>query len=121
MKVRIALTTVSKRSDAERLAEILLDKRAAACVTLVPGAHSFYMWKGKRRRETEILLFIKTTRAALPRLARLLREHHPYEVHELLAWTPAASNPPYARWLEEACRVPPPRRPTTRKRKGKNS
>ena len=102
--VYVALTTVSKRSDAKKLARLLLDAHAAACVNILPGAVSVYRWRGKRCEDSEFLLVIKTTKAALPRLKRVLGKHHPYEVHELVAWPVSEGNAAYLRWVSGECR-----------------
>ncbi|UCF81613.1 MAG: divalent-cation tolerance protein CutA [Acidobacteriota bacterium] len=102
--VYIAFTTVSKRSDARKLARLLLDARAAACVNILPGTVSVYCWRGKRCEDSEFLLIIKTTKAALPRLKRVLEKNHPYEVHELVAWPVSEGNAAYLRWVGEECR-----------------
>jgi periplasmic divalent cation tolerance protein len=101
-----AVTTVAKRRDAESLAGLLVKNSVAACVSVLPGTRSFYRWKGKFCREGEYLLFIKTSRRALPRLKKLLREHHPYELHELLAWEVKDGHEPYLNWVERECLGP---------------
>jgi len=43
----VITTTVSQREDAERLADLLLTERLAACVQILPIS-SRYVWRAKR-------------------------------------------------------------------------
>jgi periplasmic divalent cation tolerance protein len=60
---------------------------------------SIYRWQGAVEEADEILLVIKTTRAAWPALAVRLAGLHPYEVPEVLAVDPTAGAAPYLAWL----------------------
>ena len=102
--VYVAFTSVAKRNDAKKLALLLLETRTAACVNILSGATSIFSWRGKRCEDAELLLVIKTTKAALSRLKRVLTLHHPYEVHELVAWPVREGNVEYLRWVEAECR-----------------
>jgi periplasmic divalent cation tolerance protein len=100
--LRIALTTVGDRTAADRLARALVDERLAACVTIVTAAHSVYRWRGAVESADELLLIVKTTVAAWPRLVARLPALHPYELPELVALAPADASPAYAAWVRES-------------------
>jgi periplasmic divalent cation tolerance protein len=84
---------------ARRLARALVERRAAACVQVIPGARSVYRWKGRVEEAPESILLVKTTAARLPALLAAVRDLHPYEVPEALALPVAAGLPGYLRWL----------------------
>jgi periplasmic divalent cation tolerance protein len=96
----VVLTTCSSKSDAERLARALVDARLAACVNVVPGARSFYRWKGAIETAEEFLLLIKTSRDLFPALAAEVEKLHPYEVPELLALPVVAGSMNYMNWFQ---------------------
>jgi periplasmic divalent cation tolerance protein len=73
----------------------------AACANVVLGLRSIYRWKGKVLNDPEVLVIFKTRRAALARLERLVRKHHPYEVFELVALPIIAGYGPYLDWIVE--------------------
>ena len=50
-KAVIVFMTAPKRDEAERLAEILVNERLAACVQILPEITSFYHWQGKIERD----------------------------------------------------------------------
>jgi periplasmic divalent cation tolerance protein len=100
--VVVALSTVGKPEDADRIARALVERRLAACVNILPGAISVYSWKGAVETEAELLLVIKTRQDRLEELRRALVEMHPYEVPELVAMDVVAGHPPYLQWVGES-------------------
>ena len=98
----VALSTVGKPEDAERIARALVERGVAACVNIVPGVVSIYRWKGQVDKDAELLLVIKTTAARYPDLERELKALHPYEVPELLALPIEAGSAAYLAWLRES-------------------
>jgi len=64
MDVLLCLTTCPDAASGERIAEALVDEQLAACVNVLPGLRSTYRWQGAVERADELLLLIKTTRAA---------------------------------------------------------
>ena len=62
----VGLITTGSREEAERIAEALVHRRLAACVTLVPEVVSVYWWEGRVVRDREALLLVKTSRANSP-------------------------------------------------------
>lgn len=63
---------------ARRAANILLEKKLAACINLFP-VESHYLWQGKKEKVKEVMLSAKTTRELYPRLEKVVLKNHPYE------------------------------------------
>lgn len=84
-----------------RLAEALVDRRLAACASLVPGLTSVYRWQGERETATETLLLIKTRSDCYPQLQATLVALHPAELPEIIAVPIAAGLPAYLSWIEQ--------------------
>src|SRR5262245_3370016 len=57
-------STFPSVAEAERVGGSLVDQGLAACVNIVPDMVAIYRWEGKRQRESEAAMLIKT-RAAL--------------------------------------------------------
>ena len=98
MKIAILLTTVSKKSDATRLAAAALDAKAAACVQILPPMDSHYVWKGKREKSREFLVLAKTSTRKASALEKLWSRLHPYDCPELVTLSGRAAAA-YARWI----------------------
>jgi periplasmic divalent cation tolerance protein len=77
----------------------LVERRLAACVTIVGSACSIYRWQGKIEEEDEKLLLIKTERRLFEALRTTIRELHSYEVPEVLALPIDAGDADYLEWL----------------------
>jgi periplasmic divalent cation tolerance protein len=106
-EVRILLTSLDDEPAAALLARALVEERLAACVNVVPGAHSIYRWKGAVETARECLLVIKTTAAAAPRVAERLRALHPYELPEIVTLATDSADAAYARWVAESVDAEP--------------
>lgn len=95
----VVVMTAGNREEATRLAEMLVGAHLAACVQIMPEMESVYRWKGKIRREPEILMLAKTTRANFAELEREVRALHSYEAPEIIALPVTAVSAPYLEWL----------------------
>ena len=96
---RIALTTVAKKKDGERIAALLVKKRVVACVNLIGPITSFFTWKRKNCRESEFLLIMKTESKKIKDLERQLLQMHPYEVPEFVVIPIEQGSKSYLRWI----------------------
>lgn len=94
------LSSVAKKSDAQKIAKALVGERLAACVSILPELESHYVWKGKVCEEKEFLLLIKTLPRVYARLESRLKELHPYECPEIVALPASKVFDPYRRWME---------------------
>jgi periplasmic divalent cation tolerance protein len=98
----LVLSTVAGAEDAERIARALVERRLAACVSVVPGLVSLYRWRGAIERDAEHLLVIKTRRDRFDPLREAIVGLHPYEVPEVVALPIDAGHEPYLAWLDRA-------------------
>lgn len=98
----LVMTTVARESDATFIARSLVDRRLAACVSVLGGVVSTYRWKGTVSDDKEILLLIKTPSSRLEELKRELASIHPYEVPEIVAMDVTDVSEPYMNWLVES-------------------
>lgn len=86
---------------ADQLAQRAVSAGLAACVNLLPGVTSVYRWQGRICHDREVLLLIKTAETAYPALERLILQHHPYQVPEIIALPIARGYAGYLQWLHE--------------------
>jgi len=95
----MVLMTAANREEAARIAEMLVNRRLAACVQVLPEMQSFYHWQGQLQREPEVLLLAKTIRSRYLDLEREVRAVHSYETPEIIALEITAASKPYLDWL----------------------
>ena len=98
-KSYLVLSTIDSHQEAERIAQLLVEERLAACVNIVPKITSIYRWKGALERATEHLMIIKTAQDRLASLTQRIKELHPYEVPEVIALCIEDGNLTYLEWI----------------------
>jgi periplasmic divalent cation tolerance protein len=102
--ILLVFTNLPDRASAERIAQALVETRAAACVSILAGCTSVYRWQGRVENANEIPLLAKTTRDAYPALEWTIRTHHPYELPEIIAVPVSTGLPDYLRWVIQETR-----------------
>jgi periplasmic divalent cation tolerance protein len=100
----VVLVTVPNKRTARRLARAILEARLAACVNVVPGIESHYLWQAKIQSSFELMLVIKTTRKHLARLEQLVVDSHPYDTPEFVALPIIGGNRRYLEWIRSSCK-----------------
>jgi len=81
------------------IARHLVDAKLAACGNITAPVTSIYRWKGKVRRESEVLLFVKTRRSLVKACTKAIQALHPYEVPEIVGVPIVDGLPGYLRWV----------------------
>ena len=97
----VVLSTCPDTGTAADIARILLDDGLAACVNILPGVRSMYVWKGSVQSDAEVLMIIKTAAVNFDRLRETLVAAHPYELPEVVALEIADGHHPYLQWLAD--------------------
>lgn len=92
-------TTLDDSATADRLARTLVEARTAACAQVVGPIRSTYWWKGAVQTTEEWQLHLKTTAECYPRLEAAIREHHPYDVPEIIALPILTGDDHYLAWI----------------------
>ena len=95
----LILNTTDSMDLAQKIASTLVQAHEAACVNIVPGIRSVYVWEGKECNEQECLLLIKSTREKYEAVRARIRQLHSYEVPEIIAVPIDAGDPAYLDWL----------------------
>ena len=98
-KYVVALVTVPDRKTGRKLAKVILEGRAAACVNIVSSLESWYWWQGRVEQGKELLLLIKTTADRLATLEETVLKNHPYDTPEFVVLQIDSGNEKYLRWI----------------------
>lgn len=99
MSTLLVLTNLPDRAAAERLADLVIGQKLAACVNILAPCRSVYRWKGAVQHDEEHPLLIKTTAERYPALEQALRSGHPYELPEIIALPIERGLPAYLDWV----------------------
>jgi len=95
----VVMTTVPTVEDAEKLAELIVESRLAACVQILRQVTSVYFWEGKVQKEGEHLLLIKTLQDNYDDLEKLISVNHSYDTPEIVAIRVENVYEKYSTWI----------------------
>ena len=96
----IVITSLPTLEEAQTIARKLVENRLAACVQIQQGVKSIYRWDGKICEENEVLLSAKTSRVLWEEIRVFIQNNHPYDLPEIIAFTPADYEQQYGQWVE---------------------
>jgi periplasmic divalent cation tolerance protein len=98
-KLVLIYSTYASPAEAERIGEMLIDRGLAACVNIFPGMTSIYLWEGKRQRETETAMIIKTRAAAAGKVIAEVRAQHSYSNPALVVLPIVEGSSDFLHWI----------------------
>jgi len=99
----VVFITAASSEEAREIARLLVERRRAACVSILPKVESLFWWQEQLDSATESLLVAKTRASLLPDVVSIVKEVHSYEVPEVVAVPIVGGNPDYLRWMDITC------------------
>lgn len=93
-------TTAEKKETAEKIAEVVVERRLAGCVQILGPIKSIYWWKGKIENADEYLCILKSKKSLYPKLEKIIKDIHPYETPEIIGIPIIAGYDGYLKWLD---------------------
>lgn len=97
----VALTTCPVESS-RKIARLLVEQRACACVNIIPKLTSIYQWKDEIVEDSESLLLMKTESSHIETLWQAVKEVHPYEVPEYIVLPIKWGSQDYLDWISQS-------------------
>ena len=98
----VVFITVPSHQDAERIANELVDSKLAACVNIIQGVRSVFMWNGKKESVDECLLLVKTKENYFSRLKDKVKQLHSYDTPEIISIQISEGNQDYLDWIDKS-------------------
>jgi periplasmic divalent cation tolerance protein len=98
-KAVLVYATFPSLETAETEAVALVEAGLAACVNILPGLVSVYLWNGARHRDAEVAMIIKTRRSLAETVIGEVKSRHPYQNPALLVLPVQGGAPDYLAWL----------------------
>lgn len=98
-KAILVYATFPSIEDAERIGGRLVEDGLAACVNILPGMVSIYVWQGQRHRDEECAMIIKSRASLADRIIETVRSLHPYDNPALVVLNIAGGSPPFLEWI----------------------
>lgn len=91
---------------AERIGGDLVERRLAACVNILAGMTSIYVWEGKLQREAEVPMLIKTRARLADAVVDAVRAAHPYQNPALLVLPVCGGAAAFLDWVRDETAAP---------------
>lgn len=85
--------------EAESAGRLMVERRLAACVNILPGMVSHYWWQGKVERGEEVVMIVKTRASLAERVRAEVRKAHSYETPAVLVLPIESVDQTYFSWL----------------------
>ncbi len=105
-KAVLIYTTFPSLEAAEAEGAALVDAGLAACVNILPGMISIYVWKGERNRDAETVMIVKTRRELAERVVEEVKRRHPYENPAIVILAVDGGSAPYLDWIRDQTQPP---------------
>jgi len=94
------LVTTASKTEAETIAQRLLEAKLIACANIVGPVQSRFLWSGKIDSAEEYLVFMKSRRDLFGKLSDAVKALHSYEVPEIIAVPIVDGSKAYLDWLD---------------------
>lgn len=99
-KYIMVTTTFNNENEAERIINLLLEKRLVSCCQLSRIKSAGY-WKGKIIRNDELLLQMKSKKKLFKEIEKVILENHSYDIPQLIAYDIVDGYKGYLDWIEK--------------------
>ena len=99
MEIKIIITTTDSQIIADQISKELVKNNLSPCVQIINNVSSTYKWDSEIIRESEFLLFIKTTINNVDKCKKNIEEIHNYEIPEIICLKSDIINDKYKNWF----------------------
>lgn len=100
-KAVLIYTTFPSLEAAEEVGAALVETGVAACVNILPGMVSIYVWKGARQRDAEVVMIVKTRESLAEQAMSEIRQRHSYDTPALVVLPVEGGSADYLAWIAE--------------------
>lgn len=100
-KLVLIYATFPSTAEAERIGGALVDRGLAACVNILPGMTAIYVWEGKRQRDSEAVMIIKTRAELADRAIAEARATHPYSNPAFVVIPVTGGSEDFLQWIAD--------------------
>ena len=97
----LIFVSFEEKEHAEIVANYLIDKKLAACVSFMP-VQSVYIWDGKKSQNQEIEAIIKTTEEKFEAIEKAIKELVSYDIPQIISVKAEKVQDKYMQWVKDA-------------------
>jgi len=93
-------STFPSKADAVSLGNLLVERALAACVNILPGMTSIYMWEGSLECGDEVVMLIKTVAGHKDAVFEAVQQLHAFANPALLVLPIEGGSPEFLDWIK---------------------
>ncbi len=98
----VVFVTAKDKSEAERIAQGLLEAKLVACVNILDGVKSMFWWEGKVDHSQEALLILKSRKDRFSHIVEKVKSLHSYDLPEIIALPIIEGSKDYLAWIDSS-------------------
>ena len=99
----VILITAKNVREANNIANKLVESKLIACANVIRGIQSIFRWQGKIDKAHETLLILKSKKSCLPKIIKMVKKYHSYDVPEIIALPITDGSKDYLQWIKSNC------------------
>lgn len=99
--IKLVYMTAPSKAVAADIARTLVTEKLAACVNIIPGVESHYIWEGKAETSEEVVMLAKTTNSEV--LTKRVKSLHPYDVPCVVSMSVDGGENSFIQWVKDQC------------------
>lgn len=97
----IIYVTAKTKSEARKIANLLVKEKLVACANIIPKIESTYWWKGKIEKSSEASIILKTKKNLAAAITKRIKEIHSYTVPCVISLPITEGNKDYLNWVDK--------------------
>ncbi|MBT8763024.1 divalent-cation tolerance protein CutA [Desulfohalobiaceae bacterium Ax17] len=94
-----AYITAKDLAEAEKIGQVLVGERLAACVNILDGMLSMYWWQGQLEKSKEVVIIAKTREELKESLLERVKEIHSYDCPCVIFLPVQGGNKEFLDWI----------------------
>lgn len=99
MTYSMIYVTCADKSEAERIAKTLLEKRLIACANIMAPHTAIYMWEDKPAQDEEVAMLLKTRTELFEEIRDDICALHSYDCPCIVSWPIETGHKPFLDWI----------------------
>ena len=101
----LVMCTVGSLDEARVICKGLVENKLVACASIFPLIESYFLWDKLLEESAEVKIFLKTKGELYLLVERFIKEHHTYQVPEILSFKIEQGNLDYLRWVSRSVEI----------------
>ncbi len=97
----IILCNTNSLTNAEKIAEVLIESKLTPTVNILPPIKSIYRWREKTVKTSEYTIIIKTKKHLYNKIKEKIEKLHPYELPEIISVNIEQASQEYISWIQQ--------------------